>query len=163
MNKITIGERTNIQDRVVIHAASEKLPYYKGGIATQIGDNVTVESGAILHACTLENDCYIGIGATVLDGAVVGSGSMIAPGSVVTPGTKIPSGQLWAGTPAKFLRELSAEEQKSIAVMASDMFLLSEEHRKACDMQHEDLLRDMEKTEFKEDRLEEYEYSPEQH
>ena len=158
VNSIVVGEKSNIQERCVVHVSSAKNGTQGNG--TIIGNHVTVESGAILHACTLEDESYIGIGAIVLDGAVVEKRAMIAPGSVVTPGTRIPSGQMWAGTPAKFLRNLSQEEQNSIIDMSRDQSLLADEHRVACDKQLEDLLREVESTELKEDRLEEYQYIP---
>ncbi|KAF0974500.1 hypothetical protein FDP41_006532 [Naegleria fowleri] len=154
VNTIKIGENTNIQDRVVIHCTG-KSGHEK---PTIIGNNVTVESGAILHACTLEDECYVGMGATVLDGAVVGKGAMIAPGSVVTPGTTVPSGEIWAGVPAKKLRELTPEEQASIMKSATENAELAQVHKEETDKEFETLLRDMEKFKFREDRLQDYTY-----
>ncbi|KAL9653144.1 hypothetical protein ABK040_006360 [Willaertia magna] len=154
VNSIKIGEGTNIQDRVVIHCTGKeghKLP-------TVIGNNVTVESGAILHACTLEDECYVGIGATILDGAVIGKGAMVAPGSVVTPGTHVPSGEIWAGVPAKKLRDLTPEEQESISQMAKEVFDLAQEHMKENNKEFEDLIKEMESIQFREDRLGDYVY-----
>lgn len=109
VNAITIGEMTNIQDNTVIHVAKTNV----GGKAapTTIGSRVTVGHNAILHACTIQDDAFIGMGATVMDGAVVEKGGMVAAGALVTPGTVVPSGQLWAGAPAKFMREMTAEEK----------------------------------------------------
>ena len=154
VNSIQIGDNTNIQDRVVIHCTG-KVGHEK---PTTIGSNVTVESGAILHACTLEDESYIGFGATVLDGAIVGRGAMIAPGAVVTPGTIVPSGEIWAGVPAKKLRELTPEEQDSIKKSAAELSELAQVHKQEQDKEFEDLLRDMETFKFREDRLEEYTY-----
>lgn len=171
VNKIFVGANSNIQDRVIVHVASKDEKY-----ATSIGNNVTVgtfifywqliffckETGAVLHACTLKNDTYVGVGAIILDGAVVESNSMVAAGSVVTAGTVIPSGQLWAGTPAKFVRDLSKEEQESIAAMAKETSALAQVHREENDKHLEELLREIETTEYKEDRLTEYRYEPPQ-
>ena len=71
---------------------------------TVIGDRVTVGHGAILHACTIEDGAFVGMGATIMDGAVVQSGAMVAAGALVTPGTVVPSGQIFGGSPAKLLR-----------------------------------------------------------
>ena len=69
---------------------------------TTVGDRVTVGHNAILHACTIQDDAFVGMGATVMDGAVVEKGAMVAAGALVTPGTVVPSGQLWAGAAARF-------------------------------------------------------------
>ena len=92
-NYITIGKGSNIQDNSVVHIDSGTLP-------TIIGEYVTVGHGAIVHACTLQDNSFVGMGAIVLDGAVVESGAMVAAGALVPPGKTVPSGQLWAGSPA---------------------------------------------------------------
>ena len=106
---ITIGQMTNIQDNTVIHVAKTNV----GGKAapTVIGDRVTVGHNAILHACTIHDDAFVGMSATVTDGAVVEKGAMVAAGALVTPVTVVPTGQLFAGAPAKFMREMTAEEK----------------------------------------------------
>lgn len=96
VNKVVIGENTNIGDRSVVHVAK-----IQGDYPTFIGDNVTVGPGAIIHAATLQSNCMVGAGAQVLDGAVIESLAIIAPGAVVTPKTVVPMKQLWAGSPAK--------------------------------------------------------------
>jgi carbonic anhydrase/acetyltransferase-like protein (isoleucine patch superfamily) len=103
VHEIRIGSRTNIQDGTVIHVTGGKL-------GTYIGSDITIGHGAILHACTLEDACFIGMGAVVLDGAVVESGAMVAAGAVVTPGKRIKKGELWGGNPARMLRSLSEAE-----------------------------------------------------
>jgi carbonic anhydrase/acetyltransferase-like protein (isoleucine patch superfamily) len=108
VNKIRIGARTNIQDGCVIHVDSEGEHWE--GIPTLIGDNVTVGHKALLHACTIEDDAFVGMGSIVLDGAVVESGAMLAAGAMLTPKKCIPKGQLWAGSPAKYFRDLSDDE-----------------------------------------------------
>ena len=119
VNSIRIGAQTNIQDNTVIHVAKTNV----GGVAapTIIGDRVTVGHNAILHACTVKDDAFIGMGATVMDGAVVESGAMVAAGALVTPGTVVPTGQLWAGAPAKFMREMTAEE-KAFTVTSAETY-----------------------------------------
>ena len=103
VNVIRVGENTNIQDGTVVHVARKTQ-------GTFIGSDCTIGHGAIIHGCTLENGCYVGMRATVMDGATVQSGAMIAAGALVTPGKCVPSGQLWAGSPAKLMRELSLED-----------------------------------------------------
>lgn len=105
-NSVTVGARTNLQDNVVIHVDFDA--------PVVIGDGVSVGHNAVVHGCTIGNDCLIGINSTVLNGAVIGDGSLVAAGSVVLEGTVIPPGSLVAGVPAKVRRELTAEEQAGI-------------------------------------------------
>ncbi len=103
VHEIRIGARTNIQDGSVIHTT-------RNVSGTYIGDEVTVGHMALLHACTVGNRAFIGMGAIILDEAVVEDEAMLAAGAMLTPGKRIPSGQLWAGRPAKYMRDLTAEE-----------------------------------------------------
>lgn len=103
VNEIRVGARSNIQDGTVVHVT-------KGGHGTYIGDDVLVGHSCTLHACTLESGAFVGMGATILDGAVVEGGAMVAAGAMVTPGKRIPRGELWAGSPAKKMRDLSDDE-----------------------------------------------------
>jgi carbonic anhydrase/acetyltransferase-like protein (isoleucine patch superfamily) len=96
---IKIGENTNIQDGVVIHVSS-------GRMGTVVGKNITVGHMALLHACEVQDDSFIGMHSTVLDGAVVETGAMVAAGAVVTPNKIVRKGELWAGNPAKMIREI---------------------------------------------------------
>ncbi|MGY9005523.1 MAG: gamma carbonic anhydrase family protein [Alphaproteobacteria bacterium] len=108
VNEVRIGKNTNIQDGTVIHVDAHGEHW--NGMPTHIGDNVTVGHLAMLHACTLEDGSFVGMSATVLDGAVVETGAMVAAGAVVTPGKRVLAGQLWAGMPAKHMRDLSEED-----------------------------------------------------
>ncbi len=103
VNVVRIGARTNIQDGVVIHVASR-------GQGTFIGDDITIGHMALLHACTLESGCFVGMKACLMDGAYVESGAMVAAGALVTPEKRVRRGELWAGTPARPMRDLTAEE-----------------------------------------------------
>jgi carbonic anhydrase/acetyltransferase-like protein (isoleucine patch superfamily) len=110
---LRIGECTNIQDGVVIHVnpvlpAGSRFAY--GMTATTIGAGVTVGHMAVLHACTLEDGCLVGMKACVMDGAVVESEAMVAAGALVTPGRRVARGELWGGSPAKLLRKLKQDE-----------------------------------------------------
>ncbi len=122
VNHIRIGKRTNIQDNTVIHVTRHTGP-------TIIGDEVTIGHMAMLHACTLENRCFIGMGAILLDNVVVETNAMVAAGAMVTPGKRIPSGQLWAGSPAKYFRDLSEKEIAHIATSAENYTRLASEYR----------------------------------
>ena len=110
---IRIGNNTNVQDNAVIHATYQKSP-------TNIGNNVTIAHGAIVHGCTIHDNVMIGMNAVVLDDAVVESNSIIAAGSVVTKGTHVGSGSIYAGIPARKIKEISPDllegEVKRIAV-----------------------------------------------
>lgn len=104
VHEIRIGKRTNIQDGSIIHATKDRA-------GTYIGDDVTIGHGAIIHACRLSNACFVGMGAIVLDEAVIEQEAMLAAGGVLTPGKRIPAGELWAGNPARNLRDLKSEER----------------------------------------------------
>lgn len=104
-NFIRIGARTNIQDSTVIHIDT-------GGFATDIGDDVTVGHSAVVHACTLKNRAFVGIGSTVLDGAVIEEGGMLGAGGLLTPGKVIGRNELWTGAPAKLKRVMDEDERK---------------------------------------------------
>lgn len=99
---IKVGNNTNIQDNAVVHATYKKSP-------TNIGNNVTIAHGAIVHGCTLKDNVMIGMNAVVLDDAIVESDSIIAAGSVVTKGTVVESGSVYAGIPAKKIKEISPD------------------------------------------------------
>lgn len=121
VNSIRIGERTNIQDGSVVHVTRVTGP-------TIIGSGVTIGHAVLLHACTLKDDCFIGMRSTVMDDAVVESGAWVAAGAVITPGKKVLAGQVWAGVPARFFREMTAEEKAFIPVSANNYKELAEEY-----------------------------------
>ncbi len=102
VHSIKIGNNTNVQDNAVVHATYKKSP-------TSIGNNVTIAHGAIVHGCTIKDNVMIGMNAVVLDNAVVESNSIIAAGSVVTKGTVVEPGSVYAGIPAKKIKEISPE------------------------------------------------------
>jgi carbonic anhydrase/acetyltransferase-like protein (isoleucine patch superfamily) len=104
---VRIGARTSIQDNTVIHVTSD----FSGTI---IGDDCTVGHAAIIHACTVEDFCLIGMGSIILDGARIGRGSLVGAGALVTPGTDIPPGSLVIGSPAKVKRPLDDKEREQI-------------------------------------------------
>jgi gamma-carbonic anhydrase len=120
---IRVGAYANIQDGTVVHVSS----MLKEG--TRIGANVTIGHMALIHACTLEDSSFIGMKACVMDGAVVESGAWVAAGAVVTPGKRVPRGQLWAGTPARYLRDVTPEEALYIERLPAQYARLAGEYR----------------------------------
>lgn len=104
VNAIRIGARTNIQDATVVHVA-------KDTVGTYIGSDITIGHMALLHACTLEDGAFIGMRATVMDECVVEAGGMLAAGALLTPGKRVGPGQLWAGQPAKYVRDLGETDR----------------------------------------------------
>jgi gamma-carbonic anhydrase len=102
VNSIRIGHHSNVQDGAVIHCTYQRF-------ATTIGDYVSIAHNAIVHGCTIEDRVLIGMGSIVMDGVVVGQGSIIAAGAIVTQGTKIPPGTIYAGNPARYLKDVSPE------------------------------------------------------
>ncbi len=122
VNSIRIGARTNIQDGTVIHVTRKTGP-------TVIGSNITIGHRALMHACTVEDDSFIGMGATLLDGSVVESGAYLAAGALLTPNKRVPAGQMWAGNPAKYFRDVNADEQAFIGISAENYVQLSKEYK----------------------------------
>lgn len=118
---ITVGEGSNIQDGVVIHADP--------GFPATIGAGVSVGHNATLHGCTIADNVLIGMGATVLNGASIGEGSIIAAGSVVLEGKVIPPRSLVAGIPASVKRELSDEEYRGVVENAEHYVALAQKYR----------------------------------
>jgi carbonic anhydrase/acetyltransferase-like protein (isoleucine patch superfamily) len=118
---LSIGENTNLQDGTVVHVSRRPPP-------TRIGANVTIGHMALIHACTLEDGCFVGMKACICDGAVVETGAMVAAGAVVPPNKRIPAGQLWAGNPARYLRDLTPEERAYIESLPADYVALAREY-----------------------------------
>lgn len=122
---IELGEGSNLQDNVTVHGDPGK--------PTIVGRGVSVGHNAMLHGCTIEDDCLIGMSATVLNGAVVGRESLVAAGAVVLEGTIVPPRSLVAGVPAKVRRELSDDEVEGIRRNAETYLMLSAEHATLAD------------------------------
>jgi carbonic anhydrase/acetyltransferase-like protein (isoleucine patch superfamily) len=109
VNRISIGARTNIQDGSVIHVDSPKAGD-EVGHPTIIGADVLIGHLAMVHGCLLHDRAFVGLGSIVMDGCEIESDAMLAAGAMLTPGRRIRSGQLWAGRPAKYVRDLTADE-----------------------------------------------------
>lgn len=117
INRISIGRRSNVQDDCILHVADD--------FPCIIGDDVTLGHGAILHACTVEDEVLIGMRATVLDGAVIGKRSIVGAHALVTGKTIIPPGSLVLGSPAKVVKTLTEAEQDNIKYWATKYVTLS--------------------------------------
>ena len=127
VNIIRIGDRTNIQDGSVLHV-THKGPLSPEGNALHIGSDVTIGHGAVIHACTIEDECLIGMGSVILDGAVIAKGAMVGAGSVVSPGKSLAGGYLYLGSPARQVRELNQKEQAFLAYSAQHYVNLKNEY-----------------------------------
>lgn len=127
VNYIRIGARANVQDGAIIHV-SHHSPYNDAGHPTLIGADVTIGHGAIIHACTIEDTCLIGMGATILDGATVKRHSLVGAGAVVGPGKTVGEGELWLGNPARAARKLSVQEIESLLYSAQHYVRLKDQY-----------------------------------
>jgi len=123
MYYIRIGRYTNIQDGSILHVTAGKYPAI-------VGDHVTVGHNVVLHGCTVDDHCLIGMGAIVLDDAVIGEGALVAAGALVAMGQVVPPRTLVAGVPAKVKRELTDEELKRMAEGCQHYLELKELYRK---------------------------------
>jgi len=120
-DSITLGARSNLQDNVTVHCDP--------GAPVVIGSGVSVGHAAVIHGCTIEDDCLIGMSATVLNRAVIGRESLVAAGAVVLEDTVIPPRSLVAGVPAKVRRQLTDDEVEGLRRNASTYVELAREHR----------------------------------
>jgi len=121
-NYVTIGANTNIQDNSCIHIDSRTYP-------TIIGNDVTIGHCALVHACTIGDGGFVGMGAIVMDGAVIEPTGMLAAGAMLTPGKVIPAGELWAGRPARKMRDLSADDLANNRRSAAHYVEVARAHR----------------------------------
>jgi len=122
-----VGARSNIQDGSILHVTHDS-EYAPGGSALSVGDDVTVGHNVVLHACTVEDLCLIGMGSVVLDGAVVRSGAMVGAGSLVPPNKELEGGYMWLGSPVKRVRELTDKEKSFLAYSAQHYVKLKNRH-----------------------------------
>lgn len=122
--RVRIGARTNLQDGTIVHVTHT-------GLATEIGDEVTIGHRCLLHACTIEERAFVGMGATVMDEAVIETGGMLAAGALLAPGKRVATGELWGGVPARFLRALEPAERAVWAERVQHYVELAAEYRSA--------------------------------
>jgi len=127
MQRITIGASTSVQDGCVLHI-THAGPYNPEGWPLHIGCEVTIGHNATLHGCIVGDRVLVGMGAIIMDGAVVESDVVIAAGALVTPGKRLRSGYLYAGSPAREMRELSDKEMAYFSYSASNYVKLKDQH-----------------------------------
>ncbi|MFT6123173.1 MAG: carbonic anhydrase/acetyltransferase-like protein (isoleucine patch superfamily) [Oleiphilaceae bacterium] len=127
MHRISIGERTSIQDGSVLHI-THAGPYNPDGFPLIIGSDVTVGHKALLHGCTISNRVLVGMGAIVMDGAIIEEEVILAAGSIVPPGKILESGFLYRGSPAKKSRPLSDKERSFFSYSANNYVKLKDQH-----------------------------------
>ena len=127
IHRICIGARSNIQDGSVLHVTHDG-EHAPGGFALTVGDEVTVGHRVILHGCTLEDRCLIGMGAIVMDGARVCSDAMVGAGALVSPGKVLEGGYLWLGAPVRRVRALTARERQYLGYSAAYYLALAQRH-----------------------------------
>jgi len=124
INRIVMGPRSNVQDNAVVHVDTN--------YPTTMGELVTVGHTAVVHACKVDNEVLVGMGAIILDDVEVGARSVIGANALVTIGTKIPPGSLVLGSPAKIRRQLTLDEQKDIARWAWSYVETAKQYREFC-------------------------------
>lgn len=128
VNAIRIGARSNVQDGCILHVTHDG-PHTPGGHGLEIGDEVTLGHGAVLHGCRIGNRCLIGIRSTVLDGAVIEDEVLLGAGALVAPGKRLESGYLYHGQPARKVRKLSDTEHEALAYSARHYVELAQRYR----------------------------------
>lgn len=127
VERIRIGARTNVQDTAVLHVTHDG-PYTAGGFPCIVGSDVTIGHGAVVHACTIEDGCLIGMHATVLDGARVKRHALVGAGALIAPGKVVGEGELWVGSPARCVRRLSDTEIEALRYSARHYVELKDQY-----------------------------------
>lgn len=127
VERIRVGARSNVQDGAVLHVTHDG-PYTPGGHPCIVGADVTIGHGAVIHACTVEDCCLIGMHATVLDGAVVRRHAFVGAGALVAPGKIVGEGELWIGNPARCVRRLGDTEIEALRYSARHYVELKNEY-----------------------------------
>lgn len=127
VHHIRIGARSNVQDGAIVHVTHDG-PYTPGGFPTIIGADVTIGHGAVIHACTIEDACLIGMHATVLDGAVVRKHGFVGAGALVPPGKVVGERELWLGNPATRVRTLSDRQVEQLFYSAANYVRLKDDY-----------------------------------
>ena len=120
INRIVVGPRSNVQDNSVVHLADD--------YPALVGAYVTIGHSAIIHACTIDDECLIGMGSCILDGAVVGARSIIGAGALVTQGMQVPPGSLVLGKPGRVVRTLDLDTQRGLRALAEKYVRVAREH-----------------------------------
>jgi carbonic anhydrase/acetyltransferase-like protein (isoleucine patch superfamily) len=131
MNRIRIGARSNLQDGSVIHVDPPRPGGPDIGYPCLIGADVLIGHMAMVHGCILHDRAFVGLGAIVMDGCVIEGDAMLAAGALLAPGRRIPAGQLWAGRPAKHVRDLSEADLTGMREGVAHYVALARLHREA--------------------------------
>jgi gamma-carbonic anhydrase len=131
MNRIRIGARSNVQDGSVIHVDPPRPGGPDAGYPCLIGEEVLIGHMAMVHGCILHDRAFVGLGAIVMDGCEIEGGAMLAAGALLAPGRRIPAGQLWAGRPAKYVRDLSEDDLAGMREGVAHYVALAKLHREA--------------------------------
>jgi len=127
VHRIHIGARSNVQDGAVVHVTHDG-PYSPGGFPTLVGEGVTIGHGAVIHACTIEDYCLIGMHATVLDGAVVKKYGFVGAGSLIPPGKIVGERELWLGNPARLVRLLTDKQVEQLQYSAEHYVRIKDDY-----------------------------------
>ncbi len=127
VHRIRIGARSNVQDGAILHV-THAGPYTGEGFPCLIGDDVTIGHAAVVHACTIEDCCLIGMHATVLDGAVVKKHGFVAAGAVIAPGKVVGERELWMGNPARRVRVLDDAQVEQLYYSAAHYVRLKDRY-----------------------------------
>eukprot|EP01112_Ceratiomyxa_fruticulosa_P003180 TRINITY_DN1354_c1_g1_i1.p1 TRINITY_DN1354_c1_g1~~TRINITY_DN1354_c1_g1_i1.p1 ORF type:complete len:273 (-),score=49.10 TRINITY_DN1354_c1_g1_i1:83-901(-) len=128
VNLVRIGAWSNIQDGTMITEAEKPLSFEHDG-STIIGHYVTVGHGCILRACTIEDECLVGMGSILEEGSYMEKQSILGAGSVLRAGQRVPHGEVWVGSPARFLRKITHEEEENFIKQAEAYYRISEKHK----------------------------------
>jgi carbonic anhydrase/acetyltransferase-like protein (isoleucine patch superfamily) len=131
MNRIRIGARSNLQDGSVIHVDPPRPGSPADGYPCLIGEEVLIGHMAMIHGCTLRDRAFVGLGAIVMDGCEIEGDAMLAAGAMLTPGKRIPSGQLWAGRPARYVRDLNDADLAGMRAGVAHYVALAKRHAAA--------------------------------
>jgi len=131
MNRIRIGARSNVQDGTVIHVDPPRPGGPEAGFPCLIGEDVLIGHMAMVHGCMLHDRAFVGLGAIVMDGCVIEGDAMLAAGAMLTQGKRIPTGQLWAGRPAKYVRELRPDDLEGMRLGVAHYVALARRHAAA--------------------------------
>jgi len=126
---IVVGARSNVQDGTVIHVEGPREGQAGKVLPTLIGEDALVGHMALLHGCVVEDGGFVGMGAIVMDGCRIGTRSMLAAGALLPPGKQVPSGELWAGRPARMMRDLREEELAGMAEQCAHYLEMAAYHR----------------------------------
>jgi len=132
VTKITVGDNTNIQDNSILHGTRPNHAQNKTGdkgAEVVVGSGVTIGHSAIIHACTIEDNAFVGMGSIVMDLAIIEQYGMLAAGGVLTPKKIIKSGEIWAGNPAKFFRKMTDIEKNYISISSQNYIDLANEYK----------------------------------